>query len=157
MSDKLWLNCWILGHHPARVFPVGISSSKTVGIFKKKIKKEVHPELDDYPTLLLDLWKDDLDLDTFDLGIIDEGYLKGLEVNGGIHGEHGLKGWEKLSEVFTDSLNDKHLHIIVHRSSECECSLTAADLTTFHNGSCRQDLKRNRQPPSTFFMSATIQ
>ena len=125
MSDKLWLNCWILGHHPARVFPVGISSSKTVGIFKKKIKKEVHPELD--------------------------------EVNGGIHGEHGLKGWEKLSEVFTDSLNDKHLHIIVHRSSECECLLTAADLTTFHNGSCRQDLKRKRQPPSTFFMSATIQ
>jgi hypothetical protein len=182
MSDKLRLNCWILGNHLGSVFPVHISSSQTVGILKKKIKKEVHPELDDHPTHLLDLWKvssrallsprsqrvhinaddptfwkDDLNLGTFDLGIVDEGYLKGLEVNVGAHGEHGLKGWEQLSEVFSDSPKDKHLHIIVHRSGECKCLLTTADLTTFHHGSCRQDLKRKRQPPSTFSMSATIQ
>ena len=182
MSDELWLNCWILGDRLGSVFPVHISSSQTVGILKKEIKKEVHLELDDHPTHLLDLWKvssralliprsqhvcisaddltfwkDDLDLNTFDLGIIDEGYLKGLEVNGGAHGEHGLNAWKLLSTVFTDSLKADHLHIIVHRSGECNCSFTTADLTTFLNDSYRQDLKRKRQRPSTFSMSATIQ
>jgi hypothetical protein len=68
-----------------------------------------------------------LDLDTFDLGIVDEGYLKGLEVNGGAHGAHGLNAWERLSEVFTDSPMDKYLHVIMHRSGECKCLLTTAD------------------------------
>jgi Crinkler effector protein N-terminal domain len=112
---ELQLNCWILGNHPSSTFPVSISSSQTVG-FLKAIRDEVKPELNDHATHLLDLWKvsgrtllsprsqhvhisaddrtfwkSDLDLDTFDLGIIDEGYLKGLESNSSVH---GLNAWK---------------------------------------------------------------
>jgi Crinkler effector protein N-terminal domain len=132
-SDRT-LNCWILDNHPSSTFPVSISSSQTVG-FLKAIKDEVKPELDDHATLekvssrtLLSprsqhvhisaddrtFWKSDLDLDTFDLGIIDEGYLKGLESNSSVH---GLNAWKLLSAVFTESPKDGHLHIIVHCSS----------------------------------------
>jgi Crinkler effector protein N-terminal domain len=144
--SELQLNCCILGNHPSSFFTVGILNSQTLGFLKKAIKDEVKPELDDHATYLLDLWKvssrallsptsqhvhisadgptfwkSDLDLDTFDLGIIDEGYLKGLKINGGAHGVHGLNAWKLLSAVFTDSPKDEHLHIIVHRSSECNC------------------------------------
>jgi hypothetical protein len=101
-------------------------------------------------------WKRDFDFDTFDLGIINEGYLRSLEVSGGVHGAHGLNAWKQLSAVFKDSPNEEHFHIVVHRSGECKCLLTMADLTAFRNGSCRQDLKRKRQPPSTFSTSVTI-
>ena len=51
----------------------------------------------------------DIDLTT------DSDLLKSIKVEGDIpHGEE-LKPWVQLSKVFTDGLEDEHLHIIVKR------------------------------------------
>ena len=65
----------------------------------------------------------DIDLTT------DSDLLKSIKVEGDIpHGEE-LKPWVRLSKVFTDGLEDEHLHIIVKcPAGTCNCFFNYAKM-----------------------------
>ena len=59
MSDKLNLNCWLLGDDPRRFFPVEIAKTKTIGALKEAIKEgpSSKGDFDGIDAQYLDLWK----------------------------------------------------------------------------------------------------
>ncbi|KIM72338.1 hypothetical protein PILCRDRAFT_742219 [Piloderma croceum F 1598] len=104
MSGTLDLNCLMLGHDASHIFPIEIAESKTVGALRKAIKDEKRPTFDHIPADTLLLWKVSIPVNRnltenlSKLNFVDEGSLLPVE---------------ELSDVFSDSLSRKHLHIIV--------------------------------------------
>ena len=93
----------MLGDDASRVFQVEIVNSKTVGDLRKLIKEEKRPAFDHVPADTLVLWKVSIAVngnlaESLDPDIINDDPL--LPVN-------------RLSKVFSDPPEDKHLHIIM--------------------------------------------
>ena len=122
----LELNCWVIGDEPHSIFPVEVASSKTVRYMREAILPKMENSCSDLVAKSLVLWKvncliwcvnrDDFMFQQVDIDLTtDSDLLKSIKVEGDIpHGEE-LKPWVQLSKVFTDGLEDEHLHIIVKR------------------------------------------
>jgi hypothetical protein len=94
----------VLGHDASRIFPIEIAERKTVGALRKGIKDEKEHAFQHVDADALLLWKVSIPVDRnvtenlSKLNLVDEGSLLSVE---------------ELSDVFSDSLTRKHLHIVV--------------------------------------------
>ena len=104
MSTTINLNCWIYDEDPARIFPVEIAATKTVGALKKAIKHEKRHAFEHVDADTLDLWKVAIPADE-NL----EGDLKMLNLDD----VQPLSPLAKLASLFADHPVDDHLDIVV--------------------------------------------
>ena len=113
MSSTLNLNCLVLGDDASRTFPIKIAKSDTVGDLRKLIKEENTPAFDHVPTNTLVLWKVSI--------LVNRSLTENLS-NRTFSNESPLLPVDELSEVFSDSPAQRHLHIVVSAlpASECE-------------------------------------
>ena len=100
------LNCLVLGEPCNRIFPVEIASTKTVGDLKKAIKVEKQPALNHVPADTFILWKVSISPNQTVPLNLDE-----LQVDA--HDITLLSPTDGLSEVFSESLAPKDIHVIV--------------------------------------------
>jgi Crinkler effector protein N-terminal domain len=100
----LELNCLVLGDDPTHTFQVEIEETKTVAALKDAIKNKNKPAFDCLTAHSLVLWKVSIAVDDS----LNEN-LHDLDLGG----EKPLPPLDELSEVFSDSLARKHLHILV--------------------------------------------
>jgi len=100
----LELNCLVLGDDPNHIFAVEISNAKTASALKKAIKNEKKPAFDHVPADALVLWNVSVPVDRS---------LKENINNFFLANEESLSPVQELSEIFSDALTRKHLHVIV--------------------------------------------
>ena len=104
MAGTLNLNCLVLGHDASHIFPIEIAESKTVGALRKAIKDENEHAFQHVDAKALVIWQVSIPVNRNltenlrKLDFVDEGSLFPVE---------------ELSDVFSDSLTRKHLHIVV--------------------------------------------
>jgi len=138
MSNTLALNCWVLGDGPNHIFTVEIASAMAVGHLKDVIKDEKKNRFHDLDAADLELWQvsdrclrpdaNDLilwkvNIDSKDLHLLDTIRDEDIKARGGV----ALEPMSRLSTVFTDGLEDEHLHIVVRHPAvgSGECNLTS--------------------------------
>jgi Crinkler effector protein N-terminal domain len=94
----------VLDDDTSHIFPIEIAESKTVGALRKAIKDEKRPAFDHIPADTLLLWKVSIPVNRSlhenisKLDFVDEGSLLPVK---------------RLSGVFSDQLENEHLHIVV--------------------------------------------
>jgi hypothetical protein len=114
MSGTLDLNCLVLGHDASHVFSIEIGESKTIGALRKAIKDEKEHAFQHVDADALLLWKVSIPVNRSlhenlsKLDFVDKGSLLPVK---------------RLSGVFSDQLEDEHLHIVVRVPSAGECEL----------------------------------
>ena len=103
-QPQLNLNCLVLGDDASHIFPIEIAESKTVGALRKAIKDEKEHAFQHVDADALLLWKVSIP--------VDRSFTKNLSKLDFVD-EGSLFPVEELSDVFSDSLTRKHLHIVV--------------------------------------------
>jgi Crinkler effector protein N-terminal domain len=105
-EPRLDLNCLVVEDDisAARVFPVKIARSETVGGLKDAIKDKKKHAFDGVDADRLDLWK---------VSIPDDRSLKENISKLKFDDEQSLSPMKELLEVFSESPARKHLHIVV--------------------------------------------
>jgi hypothetical protein len=101
----LVLNCWALGDDPSHVFPVEIASNKTVGALKKAIKDENPESFRGIDARSLILHK---------VSIPNTRQLESSIAGEYLDKRESLSALDGLSEIFSEGLIQKHVHVIVH-------------------------------------------
>src|SRR6266702_179887 len=107
----LELNCLIISDDPSRIFAVKIEETKSVGYLKEAIKSKKKPAFNNVDANTLDLWSVSIDVNDHLEEKINDLNLKSM---------NPLSPVKKLSGVFSNQLEDKHLHIVVQPLSECQ-------------------------------------
>ncbi|KAG1849261.1 hypothetical protein DFJ58DRAFT_746628 [Suillus subalutaceus] len=97
----LKLNCFVLGDDLHRIFQVKIAPTESVSALQNIIKDAKGPSFDHVAADGLELWQVKIDLN--DLHLLDAIRDEGVE----------LKPLTELSEVFTDGVERKYIHIVV--------------------------------------------
>jgi hypothetical protein len=97
------LNCWVRGHEIGRIFPVEISSTKTVGALKDAIKNKKPVDFRDMDPDALTLHKVSL---PYDSNLKET--LQALSLQ-----EDVLEPLQTLSDIFPELPLHKHLHVVV--------------------------------------------
>jgi Crinkler effector protein N-terminal domain len=97
---RLELNCWVLGDDLGHIFTVEISSTKNVATLKKDIKNEKKHKFQHVDADTLVLWKVSIP-------------RSDLEQNINIVDKKLLLPMDRLWQVFSDILEEDHLHIVV--------------------------------------------
>jgi hypothetical protein len=97
------LNCWVLGDGVQNIFPVKVAKSESVGALKEVIKDK-KPAFGNIAADSLALWKVSIPVDH---GL--EQKLSDMELND----NESLSPVDRLSQVFSDSPEERHLHIVV--------------------------------------------
>jgi hypothetical protein len=98
----LELNCFLQGDDAGNVFPVKIARTESVGTLKEAIKEKKLVAFERVDADSLKLWK---------VSISDDGLKE--NVSNVIRDEEALSPVVQLSDVFTEVLIRKHVHIIV--------------------------------------------
>jgi Crinkler effector protein N-terminal domain len=106
MSTIINLHCWVHGDDPGCIFPVEIASTKTVGNLKDAIKEKKQPALNHLPADTLILWKVSIPSHQS----IHENLDK---LQASLNEAAQLSPTDELSEVFSEPLTPKHIHVIV--------------------------------------------
>ena len=103
----------MLGDDASHIFPVEIVDSKTVGDLRDAIKDKKRPTFDHVPADTLVLWKVSI--------LVNRSLTENLS-NRTLGNESSLLPMDELSEVFSDSPAQRHLHIVVSAppASKCE-------------------------------------
>ncbi|KAF9218832.1 hypothetical protein BS17DRAFT_761849 [Gyrodon lividus] len=104
VNRDITLNCWVLGQDAGRLFSIEIPETKSIEHLQEVIKEKKSADVGHVDAKDLVLYKISLP-DDERLG--DE--LKKLR----LHGVQPLRPMDKLSDVFSDPLREKHLHIAV--------------------------------------------
>ncbi|KAF9235049.1 hypothetical protein BU15DRAFT_21041, partial [Melanogaster broomeanus] len=102
-SSYITLYCWVRGQSTNRIFPVEISSTKTVAALKEAIKNKVPVVCRDIPAFALALYK---------VSLADNGDLKKTLEHLTFDDEEPLNPMAPLSSVFSD-VPPRHLHIVI--------------------------------------------
>jgi hypothetical protein len=97
------LNCFVQGDDASQVFSVEIANNKPISALRKAIKEEKQPQLDHVTADSLTLWNVSIP--------VDDGLKE--NVSNVIRVQEALSPAVQLSDVFTDVLIQKHVHIIV--------------------------------------------
>jgi hypothetical protein len=103
MPTTINLYCWVQGTDFGRIFPVEITSTKTVGDLKKVIKLKKQSTFQDVDADTLILWKIFVDFDAnleSTLGVLD---FKDVP---------RLMPWTKLSSLYSDQPTGDYLIVI---------------------------------------------
>ena len=112
MSSTLNINCLVLGDDASRTFPIKIAKSDTVGSLRKLIKEEKSHTFQHVDADTLVLWK---------VSILVNWSLTQNLSNCTFADESSLLPVDELSEVFSDSPAQRHLHIVVSAPPASEC------------------------------------
>ena len=112
MAGTLNLNCLVLGHDASHIFPIEIAERKTVGALKDAIKDKKEHAFQHVDADALLLWKVSI--------LVDRSLTKNISKLDFVD-EGSLLPVEELSDVFSDSLSRKHLHIVVRVPPAGEC------------------------------------
>ena len=108
----LELNCLVLGEDHSHVFPIEISSSKTVGALKKAIKKDKTHAFQHVDADALVLWSVSVPAD----GTLEEELSK-LE----LVDEESLSPVKDLAQIFSSGPMKQHIHILVQAPPDGTC------------------------------------
>ncbi|KAI6096220.1 glycosyltransferase family 20-domain-containing protein [Pisolithus sp. B1] len=101
------LNCLVLGDSQDHIFPVKISSLKTVGILREAIKDKKQHTFHHVEADKLSLYRTSLP---------DDGKLKDMLRS--FHFDEPLQAMSILAKIFTDLPLEEHLHIVVQPPHE---------------------------------------
>jgi hypothetical protein len=110
-NRNLEINCLVQGDDLRNIFPVKIGSHESVGTFKQAIRKGKEPALDHVPADTLVLWKVSIPAESLvrqDPRILD------------LDKDHSLLPTNQLSEVFSDALQEEHIHVVVRAPNHGE-------------------------------------
>lgn len=97
------LNCLVLGESSNHIFPVKIAATESVGSLREAIKEKKHPAFDHIPADTLNLWK---------VSEVTLNLEKPLQKDN-FSVKESLSPLEKLSKVFSNTLAEGRLHIVV--------------------------------------------
>ena len=112
MSSTLNINCLVLGDDASRTFPIKIAKSDTVGSLRKLIKEEKSHTFQHVDADTLVPWKVSI--------LVNRSLTQNLS-NCTFADESSLLPVDELSEVFSDSPAQRHLHIVVSAPPASEC------------------------------------
>jgi hypothetical protein len=114
MSRTLELYCLVVEDEPSSLFPVKIESTESVGTLKDLIwlKKQERFKGVDADTLVL--WKVSIP--------DDDGLQQGIEELNLIEEQSLRQPAARLSKIFSDPVEDEHVHILVRPPPARECS-----------------------------------
>jgi hypothetical protein len=102
--SKLFLNCFVLGDDPSKVFTVKILKTENVSILKDLIKEKQSPRLNHVVASDLILSQVSLPVDT----ITPELTVDDIEICQELHSV------KKISSIFGEALvDDEHVHILI--------------------------------------------
>src|SRR5271168_4915254 len=154
MSRTLELYCLVVGDEPSSLFPVKVESTESVGTLKDMIKKKKEPLFDLVPADTLVLWKVSIFSD-------DDGLQRRIEDLNLVEEQSLRRPAARLSKIFSDPVEDEHVHILVRPPRVRECS--SLWLSVFLTKDLRQIPPRSRlwhlsvtHSSSTVCSSATI-
>ncbi|KAF8323654.1 hypothetical protein F5887DRAFT_903271 [Amanita rubescens] len=99
-KPKLSINCLLLGSDSSEVFTVKIPKTDNVSVLKDRIKEKQSPRLNHVDASELTVWKVSLPADTISPELT-------------VDGVKALHSVEKISLIFDEALEDKHVHILV--------------------------------------------
>jgi hypothetical protein len=102
--STLTLLCYVRGDKYKQAFTVKIKEGESVADLKKAIKEEQSPIFDHVTANSLALWR---------VSIPCNRGLKAKVESLSLNDDHSLEPASVLSEVFSDGLKEKHVHVVV--------------------------------------------
>jgi hypothetical protein len=114
MSRTLELNCLVLGDDSSNIFPVKIESTESVGTLKDAIKEKKQERFKSVDADSIVLWKVSI---TDDDGLQQQ--IEGLNL---VEEQSLRRPAARLSKIFSDPVEDEHVHILVRPPPARECS-----------------------------------
>ncbi|RHZ55278.1 hypothetical protein Glove_417g36 [Diversispora epigaea] len=111
MSDNITLFCLVEGDSKERFFIVITKKNDCVNDLKKKIKEELHPQIENIPAKDIVLWKVNVstDEDTMEVNIALNDIEEKLKLS------HPAK---KIRDIFTENITDNSIRIIIEQPSK---------------------------------------
>jgi hypothetical protein len=113
-STTVELNCLVLGDDSRHVFPVKIATTESVGALKKAIKNEKKNVFQHVDADALVLWKVSI--------LDDDGLQRRIEDLNLVEEQSLRRPAARLSKIFSDPVEDEHVHILVRPPPARECS-----------------------------------
>jgi hypothetical protein len=130
MTRTLELNCLVQGDDFRNAFPVKIGSHESVGTLKQAIRKENEHAFRGVDAHNLVLWK---------VSIAADGLVKQDPRIHDLAEDQSLLPTNRLSKVFSDALEEEHIHIVVRAPSTSEHRVIMA--CHIHNSLCFHQLR----------------
>jgi hypothetical protein len=111
MSNTLEINCLVFGDDHDHIFTIEIADTENIGALKVAIKEEKRNTFQNVDANTLILRKVSLP--------VDERLKENI---GNIVGDKPLLSTEELSDVFSETLPQEHLHLVVERPTVGKCN-----------------------------------
>jgi hypothetical protein len=108
---NLKINCLVQGDNPRSAFTVGIANTENVSALKQAIRKGKEPAFDHVPADTLVLWKVSIPTDSL---VNQDPRIRDLDK------DHSLLPTNRLSKVFSDALQEEHIHVVVRAPNHGE-------------------------------------